>query len=99
MGSTAIKGMPGELHQSLRSLWIQKCCPGMKKENEHWFYGGDGKKSHIGRVNLRFVPTTHSSKMDDYLAFRDFCNTNSDAFEAYKSIKLQKADLGSKAEG
>jgi len=113
IGSTAIKGMPGtavvdvgilvpaetlpvteELWEKLATIGYEK---GMtKSENEQWVYGGDAPKSSLGRINARLL--TDPNQLADYCAFRDYCNTHSEAFEAYKNVKLEKAAITARGE-
>lgn len=105
IGSTSIAGMPGTAVVDIAILVPPETLPiteemvgklsgigyekGMAMENEQWCYGGEGKKSHLGRINARLL--TNPTKLEDYCAFRDYCNSHPEAFEAYKQSKLEKA--------
>ena len=66
-------------------------------KDDHWAMGGaDVPKGHIGRAVLHIVPSG-SRFIDNARSFVDYCNTHSEAFDAYANIKRKGALLGMEA--
>jgi len=64
-------------------------------ENDEWFFGGDGKPGHLGRVVLHSVPKG-SEFVRDMKAFVEYVNNHPEAFERYNNAKVEGAILMSK---
>lgn len=66
-------------------------------ENDEWFFGGDGKPGHLGRVVLHTVPKG-SEFVRDTRAFCEYVNSHPEAFERYNTVKVEGAILMSKSQ-
>lgn len=66
-------------------------------ENDEWFFGGDGKPGHLGRVVLHTVPKG-SEFVRDTRAFCEYVNSHPEAFERYNTVKVEGAIRMSKSE-
>jgi len=65
-------------------------------DQDEWFFGGDGKPGHLGRVVLHTVPEG-SEFVRDMKAFVEYVNTHSDAFQRYNDVKVEGAVLMSRS--
>lgn len=66
-------------------------------ENDEWFFGGDGKPGHLGRVVLHTVPKG-SKFVEDMRAFGEYVKNHPEAFERYNKVKVEGAILMSKSD-
>lgn len=63
---------------------------------DEWFWGGDGKPGHVGRVVLHTVPQG-SEFVRDMKAFVEYVNNHPNAFQRYNDVKVEGAVLMSKS--
>ena len=61
-------------------------------KQDEWYWGGDGKPGHLGRVVLHTVPEG-SEFVRDMKAFVAYVNTYADAFQRYNTVKVEGARL------
>ena len=66
-------------------------------EHDEWFFGGDGKPGHVGRVVVHTVPIG-SEFIRETRAFCEYVNSHPEAFERYNTVKVEGAILMSKSE-
>jgi len=66
-------------------------------DNDEWFFGGDGKPGHLGRVVLHSVPEG-SEFVRDMKAFVEYVKAHPDAFERYNTVKVEGAVVMSKSD-
>jgi len=59
---------------------------------DEWFWGGEGKPGHLGRVVLHTVPEG-SDFARDMKAFVEYVKTHPDAFQRYNDAKVDGAKL------
>merc|ERR1712137_1104653 len=60
--------------------------------DDYWSFGGEGKKGHLGRVNIHMV-SRRTKFLEDARAFVDFCSVDKQAFDAYREVKIQGMHL------
>jgi GrpB-like predicted nucleotidyltransferase (UPF0157 family) len=67
-------------------------CKGLAHHAPHdeWFFGGDGKPGHLGRVVLHTVPKG-SPFVQEMRAFVDYVKSHRNALERYNTVKVQGA--------
>eukprot|EP01060_Flectonema_neradi_P030756 TRINITY_DN4531_c0_g1_i2.p1 TRINITY_DN4531_c0_g1~~TRINITY_DN4531_c0_g1_i2.p1 ORF type:complete len:213 (+),score=43.46 TRINITY_DN4531_c0_g1_i2:54-641(+) len=67
-----------------------KGCPSPHYEQDQWFFGGEGKPGHLGRVVIHVVPE-NCDFAKEMRAFVEYVTNTPCAFEAYSKVKLQGA--------
>ena len=60
--------------------------------DDEWFWGGEGKPGHLGRVVLHTAPEG-SDFARDMKAFVEYVKTHPDAFQRYNDVKVEGAKL------
>jgi len=63
---------------------------------DEWFWGGDGKPGHLGRIVLHTIPEGSEFRRD-MKAFVEYVNTHPDAFRRYNDAKMEGAKLMSQS--
>jgi len=66
-------------------------------DNDEWFFGGDGKPGHLGRVVLHTVPKG-SEFVQDMKAFVEYVNNHTAVFDRYNKVKVEGAMLMSRSD-
>ena len=61
-------------------------------DQDEWYWGGDGKPGHLGRVVLHTVPEG-SEFVRDMQAFVKYVKSHPDAFDRYNKVKVEGARL------
>ena len=64
----------------------------MHDAQDEWFWGGEGKPGHLGRVALHIVPEG-SKFVRDMKAFVEYVEAHPDAFQEYNDVKVEGAKL------
>eukprot|EP00548_Thalassiothrix_antarctica_P000712 CAMPEP_0194142634 /NCGR_PEP_ID=MMETSP0152-20130528/11861_1 /TAXON_ID=1049557 /ORGANISM="Thalassiothrix antarctica, Strain L6-D1" /LENGTH=207 /DNA_ID=CAMNT_0038841659 /DNA_START=180 /DNA_END=803 /DNA_ORIENTATION=+ len=68
---------------------------GSHTSQDEWFFGGEGKPGHLGRVVLHTVPEG-SEFVRDMNAFVEYVKTHPNAFQRYNDVKVKGAVCMSK---
>ena len=71
--------------------------PAPHNPNDEWYFGGEGKPGHLGRIVLHTVPEGDAF-VHEMRVFVEYVNTHPDAFKRYNDVKLESALLLSKGD-
>ena len=83
--------LPEDVLEKLKEVGISfQGSPSPHYEQDQWFFGGEGKPGHLGRMVFHVVPE-NCSFANEMRAFVEYVTKTPHAFEAYSKIKLEGA--------